>query len=182
MKKTLSLLGLLVLLIAGCVRSFHPLYTEKDLILDQTIVGTWIDNDNNVWTFLKGKDKSYELVYTEKNSPAKFSAHLVKLGKYLFLDLAPGESGIDNGFFSAHLIPVHTISRIWVYPDSVQLSLFDNGWLKEMIDKKRLSIAHERQGDSIILTAPTTELQKLVTKFANDKKAFPEPGVLRRKK
>ena len=182
MKKTFALFALLALLIAGCVRSFYPLYTDKDLILDQTLIGTWMDNDNNVWTFLKSKDKSYELVYTEKNSPAKFKAHLVKLGRFTFLDLAPEESGIDNSFFSAHLIPVHTISRIWISADSVQLSLFDNGWLKEMIDKKKLSIAHERQGDGIILTASTRELQKLVIKYADDKKAFPEPGVLRRKK
>jgi hypothetical protein len=182
MKKSLALLSLLALLIAGCVRSFYPLYTDKDLTFDPTVIGTWIDNDTNVWTFLKSNDKSYELIYTEKNSPAKFKAHLVKLGKHLFLDLAPGESGVDNSFFSAHLIPVHTFSRIWVYPDSMQFSLFDNAWLSEMIKQQRISIAHERQGDGIILTAPTKELQKLVTKYAENKKAFPEPGVLHRKK
>lgn len=182
MKKITISLFLLTLLIASCVRSFYPLYTDKDLVLDQTLIGTWIDSNNDVWTFLKGRDKSYELVYTEKNAPAKFKAHLVKLGKYLFLDLAPEEPGIDNSFFAGHLIPVHTFSRLWIAEDSLRLSLFDNGWLKEMIDKKKTSIAHERQGDGIILTAPTKELQKLVTRYADDKKAFPEPGVLRRKK
>ncbi len=173
---------LFILFIIGCVRSFYPLYTENDLITDQTLVGTWIDSDNNVWTFLKPRDKSYELVYTEKSSPAKFKAHLVKLGKYAFLDLAPGELGIDNSFFAGHLIPVHTFSRVWITADSVRFSLFDNGWLKEMIDNKKLSIAHERQGDNIILTAPTRELQMLIVEYAEDKKAFPEPGVLHRKK
>ncbi len=182
MKTIVAFISILVLLVAGCVRSFYPLYTDKDLIFDQTLVGTWIDGNNNVWTFLKSKDKSYELVYTEKTAPAKFKAHLVKLGKYQFLDLAPEEPGIDNSFFSGHLIPVHTFSRIWITNDSLRLSLFDNGWLKEMIEKKKVSIAHERQGDSIILTAPTKELQKLVTRYADNKKAFPEPGVLRRKK
>ena len=182
MKKTLALLGLLAVLIAGCVRSFYPLYTDKELFIDQTIVGTWTDRDNDIWTFLKSNDKSYELVYTEKNSPAKFKAHLVKLGKYQFLDLEPAESGIDNSFFSAHLIPVHTFSRIWIYPDSMEYSPLDNAWLSEMIKEQRISIKHERQGDGIILTAPTKELQKLVTKYADNKKAFPEPGVLHRKK
>lgn len=180
-KHTVALL-LFMLLIVGCVRSFNPLFTPKDLVFDQTLIGTWTDNNNNTWAFLEAKEKSYELVYTEKSSPAKFKAHLVKLGKYLFLDLAPEEPGIDNSFFAAHLIPVHTFSRIWIAEDSLRLSVFDNGWLKQMIEGKKISIAHQRQGDGIILTAPTRELQKLVVTYADNPKAFPEPGVLRRKK
>jgi len=182
MRKFLAIiLPLLCILIASCVRSFYPLYTDKDLVLNQMLVGTWADNENNTWMFQQGKGKSYELVYTEKQSPAKFKAHLVKLGKYHFLDLAPEEPGIDNSFFAAHLIPVHTFSRVWIAPDSIRLSLFDNGWLRDMIQKKKIMIPHERQGDGIILMAPTKELQKLVIKYAEDPKAFPRPGVLRRK-
>jgi hypothetical protein len=179
-RNTLAVL-LLSLVIVGCVRSLNPLFTPKDLIFDPTLIGTWTDSNNNTWTFLKGKEKSYELIYTEKNAPAKFKAHLVKLGKYRFLDLAPEEPGVDNSFFAAHLIPVHTFSRIWIAEDSLQLSVFDNGWLKTMLESKKISIAHQRQGDSIILTAPTREIQKLVVAYADDPKAFPEPGVLRRK-
>lgn len=182
MTKKIVAFVVLSLMIIGCVRSFNPLFTAKDLIFDQTLIGTWTDNNNNTWTFLKGKEKSYELIYTEKNSPAKFKAHLVKLGKYRFLDLVPEEPGIDNSFFAAHLIPVHTFSRIWIAEDSLRLSVFDNGWLKKMIDSKKISIAHQRQGDGIILTASTRELQKLVVTYADDPKAFPEPGVLRRRK
>ncbi|HXG38373.1 MAG TPA: hypothetical protein VNL36_06360 [Bacteroidota bacterium] len=182
MTKKIVAFVVLSLMIVGCVRSFNPLFTAKDLIFDQTLIGTWTDNNNNTWTFLKGKEKSYELIYTEKNSPAKFKAHLVKLGKYRFLDLVPEEPGIDNSFFAAHLIPVHTFSRIWIAEDSLRLSVFDNGWLKKMIDSKKISIAHQRQGDGIILTASTRELQKLVVTYADDPKAFPEPGVLRRRK
>lgn len=182
MTKNIVAYVVLSLLIVGCVRSLNPLFTAKDLIFNPTLIGTWTDNNNNTWTFLKGKEKSYELIYTEKNSPAKFKAHLVKLGKYQFLDLAPKEPGIDNSFFAAHLIPVHTFSRIWIAEDSLRLSVLDNGWLKKMIDSKKISIAHQRQGDGIILTASTRELQKLVVAYADNPKAFPEPGVLRRRK
>jgi hypothetical protein len=182
MNKQLLAILLLAFLIVSCVRSFYPLYTSKDLIFDQTLIGTWTDNNQNIWTFSKGRETSYELIYTEKDSPAKFTAHLVKLGKFRFLDLAPQEPGIENTFFAAHLIPVHTFSRIWIQEDSVGLSVLDNGWLKSMIDSKKIRIAHQRQGDGIILTAPTRELQALVVRYAEDKKAFPEPGILHRKK
>ena len=35
-------LGLVVLL-AGCFPSLHPLYTEEDLVYDSALVGTWTE-------------------------------------------------------------------------------------------------------------------------------------------
>ena len=57
----------------------------------------------------------------------------------------------------------------------------DNEWLEEMIDEKKVNIAHVRLEDRIILTAPTEELQKFVLKYAEDTDAFPELDELHRK-
>jgi len=51
-----------------------------------------------------------------------------------------------------------------------------------MIDAKKLSIVHVRRDNDIILTATTEELSALVLRFAEDDKAFPNPGLLIRTK
>ena len=90
-------LGMLLFL-AGCVPSLNPLYTEKDLIFDEALLGVWSEkeNSNDGWTFRKRDEKSYLLVVQagEKSSP--FIAHLVQLGKYRFLDLYPDEAGLKE--------------------------------------------------------------------------------------
>ena len=172
------------LLIAGCVRSLHPLYTEKDLVFEKKLVGTWSEGDGNkdTWIFQQSSDNAYELIHTQKGAPAKFDAHLVKLGEYLFLDLFPDQPDTKNEFYKSHLIPAHTFSKITITNDVVHLSMFDNDWLKEMISKKTVTIQHERIEETIILTAPTEELQKLVLQYADSEDAFPKPAELHRKK
>ncbi len=83
-----SLVFVAAFTIPGCLRSLHPLYTEKTLVFEQTLIGTWVDQDSSVWTFAQSGQKAYDLIYTEKGSPGRFEARLVKLGKLTFLDLS----------------------------------------------------------------------------------------------
>ena len=48
--KTKKLLScLIVAIIGGCipVMSLHPLYTEKDVVFEEGLLGTWLDDPNN---------------------------------------------------------------------------------------------------------------------------------------
>ena len=175
---------LILLAIAGCVRSLHPLYTERDLVFDERLLGSWTKNGDstNTWIFQKAGENAYELLETEKGAPARFEAHLVKLGGHLFLDIAPGEMDTKNDFFKFHHIPVHTFSRIWLENKRFRLAMLDNDWLRDMIDNRKVEIRHERQEKAIILTAPTADLQKLVIAYAEDEEAFPKPGEFTRKR
>lgn len=165
----------IALLIASCVQSLHPLYTDKELVFEPRLVGTWKGEGGNLWIFLKSGDKAYELIYTEKGSPAKFSAHLVKLGKFLFLDLFPQSPELKNDLQQAHLLNVHTFSRLWLEDDTLRLAMLEQDWLKKMITQKKIQIKHERLGDGIVLTASTKDLQKLALNYANNSDAFPIP-------
>jgi len=165
---------------SGCLRSLHPLYTDKTLHFDQNLVGTWLDKDSSVWTFVQTSAKAYELIYTEKGSPGRFDARLVKLGKYTFLDLFPKELVMQNGFYKFHMIPVHSIIRVWIDEKNLRMSMLDQEWFKNQIEKKKIKLAHERRENEFILTASTADLQKFVLKYADDPKAFPEPGELRK--
>ncbi len=192
----LSLISLMVF-IAGCVRSLYPLFTEKDYMFDQRIVGSWPDKSGNAWIFSKGEDKSYVLKYYQHEfgrgifkegvpgDTGVFEAHLGRLGNNLFLDVYPQRdpslgspdrpySLLKNDFYNWHFVPMHSIMKVWFVNDSLQLSLLDNNWVRKMIDNKSIKISHERLDDQIILTASTEELQQLVLKYADDNKAFPK--------
>jgi hypothetical protein len=180
--KTLIAFGIAIFL-ANCVPSLHPLFTEKDLIFDPDLIGTWVDEDGkNTWTFQKSGENSYELVYTENEEPAKFQAHLLKLGDFLFLDVSPEELDRKNGLYRGLFIPTHGFARIWIEGDSVRLAYLDPDWLVHMVDSKKISIGHDFIDKTIILTAQTKDLQKFALKYAEDDKAFSVKSKLRRQK
>src|SRR5687768_8090907 len=68
----IAFIALLFGIFAGCVPSWNPLFTEKDLIFDQQLIGTWKGDDGETWTFEKDKDgeKHYQLSYTDKQGKA----------------------------------------------------------------------------------------------------------------
>jgi hypothetical protein len=170
--KFLILLGVVIFL-AGCVPSLHPLFTDKDLVFEQALVGSWVEEDGkSTWTFQKSGENAYELVYTENEKPARFQAHLLKLGNYLFLDVFPEESDMKNGLYKGLLIPAHGFAKIRIEKDSVRLDYLNPDWLKQMVDEKKIKIGHDFIGDSIILTAETKDLQKFAVEYADDNKAF----------
>lgn len=177
----------IVVLVLGCVPSLHPLYTEKDVTFDPTLVGVWSEKDKtDTWTFKKSGDNAYELIMTEDGVPGKFEVHLVRLGELLFLDLYPEDPDIDNSFYKAHLIPAHTFLGIQIdkEKDVVRLAMMKPDWLEEAIDSKKVTITHERLGEGdesrIILTASTKALQEFVVKHAAE--AFGELAELHRRK
>lgn len=180
--KLLILLGMAIFS-SGCVPSLHPLFTEKDLTFDPALVGTWVDEDGkNTWRFQKSGENIYELVYTENEEPAKFQAHLLKLGDFLFLDIFPEDLKMKNGLYQGLLLPAHGFSRIWIEKDSVRLAYLDPDWLKQMIDNKKIKIDHDFVNQTIILTAQTPDLQNFALKYAGDAKAFSNQTELHRQK
>ena len=164
----------------GCpTRSLFPLFTEKDLVFDQALVGTWDGTeDGETYAFQRSGEKGYAVVLRDKSGDTRnYNVQLGRLGTFLFTDTSPSKGGGDHHFISAHLI-----SRIALEGDTLRMSLLESDWLRDMIDAKKLSIAHVRRGGEIILTATTEELQSLVLRFAEDDKAFPNPAVLVRMK
>ena len=177
----------LLLLIAGCVRSLQPLYTDKDLVAKPEVIGSWLEEDGKeTWTFRQSGPQSYTMLGSKgiPGDTARFDAHFVQLGKFLFLDLFPQKEGpaMKNDLYSFQLVPVHTFWRVWMEENAFRPAMLDNDWLKKMLDEGKIEIAHERIDDSIVLTAPTKELQLLVLKYADDEKAFPRPGEFRKVK
>ena len=62
---------------------------------------------------------------------------------------------------------------------TVVLRYLDPEWLESRIESGSISIRHEMVEDAVVLTAPTEELQRLMTALASDPEAFSDPIVLR---
>lgn len=190
----ISVISFVALFMVNClVTSIHPLYTAKDIVFMPELLGTWIGEDEagDLWIFEQSGKNAYELTIKESSESEGiqeyeetgiYETHLVKLGKFLFLDLYPDERTIEEYEDEIHLVPTHSIWRIWIEKDVIRLAWLANDWLEEMIDKKKIKIAHVRLEDRVVLTVPTKDLQKFVLKYAEDTDAFPEPGEMHRKK
>ncbi|MTI31500.1 hypothetical protein [Xanthovirga aplysinae] len=173
-KKSILLSLLLILFLAGCIPSVHPLYTQKDLIFDTQVIGTWEDQEGNLWKFSqkktqRGENKKSYLLTRYENDKAKFlDVHLLKLGGKFYFDFYPEEVPLD-----VQLFPVHTFARFSKKgKNTIQIEQFDADYIGELITKKKVKIKHEQTEDNILLTANTEELQKFVIKYSKDKKLF----------
>jgi hypothetical protein len=171
------------ILLAGCVSSLHPLYTPKDVVFDPSLVGVWTEKDSNdTWEFAKSEDNVYELTYTTEGEPAKFKAHLVRLGKSTFLDTFPEVPEPKNTFYAMHMVPTHFFMKVRMDKDKLLIAPLDPEWLGKQLKSKKVKIAHETVEDWAVLTAPTPELQKFAVRCAGTAGAFVKPTELHRQK
>ena len=114
----------MILLLAGCVPqdSLNPLFTDRDAVFDSALVGTWTgttedeDKDRGNLMFQEsGEAPAYSLIATIDKDPdngnqvqIKYKARLLRLGGFLFLDLAqsePAASEIAQDSYKLKLIP-----------------------------------------------------------------------------
>lgn len=185
---------LLAALLGSCVpvASLHPLYTEKDVVFDEKLLGTWEDpNESGNWEFKRGdgKENAYRLILSGKdNEKGLFIAHLVKLNDKLFLDACPAPweqqdpNKIEWAFNTLFLIPAHTFIKINSIEPQLKMQITDDDGMKELLKADPNAIKHEFLDDRPVLTGSTKELQAFVLKYADDKRVFGDEGVLNRKK
>lgn len=180
---SLQCLAAVVLLfcMTGCIPSLNPLYTEKDLVFLPELLGTWTDpKSNEIWTFDKKSKTEYVLTHADSNYLANFRVHLVKIGETIFLDLFPLKQDAGDYLYQMHFFPVHTFSKLTASKDQLTIAMLDLAWLEEGIDSNELDIEHAKANETILLTAPTQELQAFMLKHAKEEAAFSDPLVLQK--
>ncbi len=192
-----SLFYLLAALLGGCVplMSLHPLYTKKEVVFEEKLLGTWVDDPNKpetTWEFnrIDEPNNAYNLIFTDnEGKKGSFVVHLVKLQNRLFLDVFPSESPweIDdpnkakwfyNSFF---LIPAHTFIKIDSIEPQLKIRLTNEDKMEELLKENPNAVKHMTVEDRLFLTASTQELQAFVIKYVDDKRVFPGKIVLSRK-
>ena len=189
MKKGLRLSGIVIalLLLAGCVPSVHPLYTEADLIFEPALVGKWAEKDSTEsWVFTKAGEKEYKLVIVDKDGePGEFTAHLLRVQGRRFLDLYPASSfDIMRGpdYLKVHFMPVHTCLRVRELGQTLRLAFYDPKWAEEYLKKNPNAVKHEMIGDDgVLLTAQPKELQSFFLRIEKEKGALGDSATLLRR-
>jgi hypothetical protein len=199
--RIILIVSLLLVLAASCIPSLYPLYTGKDLVTDDRLVGTWDAGKNSKWIVERfdynpqkgpwysdwtspAKQKSYRLTVLEKHGgdtlKAEFVMHMLVLdGKY-FLNYFPADYTLEHDFLSWHMIEANNFSRIRVTQDSLVLNFFDPSYLEEMIDRNRIRIAHIRYDSGILITAPTRDLQQFIIKYGQEPGFLLDPDIMKR--
>ncbi len=193
--RTIFLILAITGIVFSCIPSLYPLYREKDLLVDDRLVGIFGDSVD-VWEFrhvdkdmaktLKGDWQhfqsgfTYKLSVSENGRVEEFATHLLKLGDDLYLDFFPVNYSIKPDLLEMSLAPSHTFAKVELDDDYVILHFFDIDWLEELIEEDRIKISHIELEDRYLLTAKTEELQKFILKFANDSTTFIEPDTMPR--
>jgi hypothetical protein len=185
-----------VVVLSGCLSALHPLFTEKDLVFDPHLVGSWqVGADNEVYKFERGtpqnfgnlpeglqklSGKAYLLTISTKTGEEgkKYYAFLARIGKHLYLDYFPTETDDQKGyanFYKQGFLPMHTFYRVTPgsNSDTMKIGQFAENYLRNLIDKKQIRIRHEVRFDgSYVITAPTEELQQYVVKYSDVDEAY----------
>jgi hypothetical protein len=152
---------------------------NEDIVFSDALLGSWVSDSGEKCKFTKSGDNHYELLYVE-DAPARFEARLIELGGGTYIDLDPKPLGKEIELYPANLVPAHTLARVTIGKESISVAMMNGDWLEKLFDRKDLALSHERVDGTIVLTAPTRELQAFVRKHAGDKELFGDAEVFHR--
>ncbi len=202
MKIKKILFYLLAGLLGGCipVMSLHPLFTEENLVFEEKLLGTWVDDPNSpetTWEFRRfdepgeANEIAYKLLFSDnEGQKGSFIAHLVKLDNKLFLDAYPSEvpwepkdpNQVQWLYNTLFLIPAHTFLKIDSIEPQLKMHWTTEDKMEEMLKENPDAVKHTSVEDRLVLTASTKELQAFVLKYADDERVFPAEAILTRSK
>jgi hypothetical protein len=185
---------LLTFIIAGCIDlkpfdldlkipvSLHPLYTDKETIFDQRLLGDWMfeSDPNTIVRFENVCNNSYEILLTEQGrTGAAFEAHLFKLDNKLYLDISPAVLDANSAMMqNPLLLPVHMPMKIKTIDPNLQVQPLSLSSKELENDPNFLKYATSNH--FLVLTGSTIELQDFIKSHADDEKLFSETLVLER--
>lgn len=121
----------------------------------------------------------HEDIQSAKVDSNLFFANFVELGEHIYMDLYPVDIR-DSDLIELHYFPVHTFSRIEILEDSLSIKFFKAKWIEDQIMKNKVRIKHEKLENSVLITAPTHELQKFISKYGHIAEAYEKPLKLSR--
>ena len=155
-----AILGAMVL-VTGCgdLLSLHALYTSQDRVLESALDGRWEDDDDPL-TVQRAAD-GYNVILQSQKNPSeseKYQVRLVDIAGVRFADLLP-EDQIGHMFL-----------KVTVTGDQLRVAFFDSEWLRQRVRHEEADIENGRK--RAVLTSPTSELRRVVAKYAAEPKAY----------
>lgn len=169
----------------SCTPSIFPLYTDKDLVVDDTILGVWKEWKSADDTFTVDKIKGHYIILTWTQSrwpwgSSTYEVHLLRLGQYMFVDAATSpwskaetaEEKLKSSDVPQPFLPLHLFGRISVDPKVTVVRLVDYPELLKLQREKKLQVDLLHTEGSWLITSPTDKLQQFAIEHAEDKSIF----------
>ncbi len=172
--------GLLaVCLLTGCfVTTVYPFYRVDDPIFDKSLLGTWtIEGQDELIVVSQAGEKKYTVLYYGTTGASAYDGHLLELGRVRYIDLFPRPDQRRD----AHHYPVHSLWKVSVESNNLHLTQMDEGAVRTLAEDTSVAIAAKRDGDSLLLTSPTEELQAFVRNYSDQLFKKEQEGIWRRK-
>ncbi len=193
----LSLLLGMALSTVGCFSiqpAVHPWLTPQDAVALPAIEGTWVEEGDDPMTLkiarlADGADSedgadgpTYELTVLKNDRPVKGSLDLTlgRLDGTLYWDLTPLCLEETADLWDAHMLGLHSLARLTVEGDRLEVAFLDPSWVGESLTDGRLSADHLLLDDAPLLTGATADLQRLVIEHADEDGAFAKPTIFGR--
>ena len=156
----LALLTSALLMVAcGDLLSLHALYTTQDHVFDAALEGPWENEDDRL--LVRREGDLYRVTWQSKKNPsdsAKYEVHLVDINGVRFADALWVEA------------IGHMFLRVRVTEGQLHLAFFDSKWLRQRISHEEADMDQGKK--QAVLTAGTSQLRKLVGRFAREPKAY----------
>jgi hypothetical protein len=185
MKIQKSMICLCILCVAGCVPSLHQLYTDKTLVYEPAIVGTW-QHDEERWEFVGDpNDRSYELTIFEKeDKQSKLKTHFVEFSGQRFFDFYPSDDAeLEGGeWLKFHVIGVHLFFKVQLRDSKLMAAAMNPDTVEKLLKEKPGLVEHEvlEEDGRIVLTDAPENLQKFLLEGVKIKDFFGDFEVLER--
>jgi len=193
-KNNIVIVVAVLLFLSSCiVKSLHPFYTKNTVLFEKRLKGFWKDNKKGTWVFksvkeeaLKEGDSSgwltedkkmfeeynagYLIQYALKGDTTHFIVMPFKIKKQLFLDFYPFvfDEGDLNKLLSYHLLKTHSLAKVdFISDDKIQMSWLSEAKISDLLEKKKVDIAHELIGidKDLIITATSEELYNFLESY-----------------
>jgi len=201
MKKIFYILSIsfLLLFLSSCLTTLYPIFHEKDVIFNESLLGYWKCSDKSKEIgFMEFKkipddrkpelppgireisDKGYFVSRISSMGEifGQYFVFLAKIGKNHYLDYYPAEMLSQknvNKIYRDHCIKVHTNYRFdFKDRDHFEIKLFEQAFLDRLISNNQINIRHEVIDGGNLITASTDDLQKFIIQYSDNPDAFGE--------
>jgi hypothetical protein len=181
------------LLAIGCLSSqpaVQPWLDTQEAVALPGIVGTWLEKGEHPLRMGIGPldpDTSnrlplYELTFIEKGKPVRgtFALTFGRLDDTLYWDMTALPLDETDGLWDAYRLPLHSIARVALEGDTLEITPLDPDWVKAALSDGSLVTDHVLLDGDPLLTGETAELQRLVREHA-DEESFGAPIVFARR-
>jgi hypothetical protein len=179
-------LALVVSLGVGCgLGTLDAVLEYEDQRFDPLLVGRWGDSAGIEGALIRGNPESgYRIQYVDEDAlSGEFTGHLGMIGGLRVLDLEPVEPSRERSdLYKSLLYRLHAILVIdTITATELRFRAIEPDSVSALLEREPSATPHFENGDFMILTGRTPELQRFLGDFLRRPGVLGEPVTWRRR-